>query len=208
MKLYYKPGACSLASHIVLNEIGASFELEKVDTDAGLTESGTDFTTINPNGYVPALQLESGDIVTENTAILQLLGDHGGVGRFLPEAGPIARTRLHEILNFLSSELHKAFGPFFSGKVLSGDERNAAEAAVSRRATYLETILAENRYLLGNEFTVADAYAFVILNWSNFVGIDTAKWPRIHDYLARVQARPAVQKAMKTEGLINDEAAA
>lgn len=208
MKLYYKPGACSLASHIILDEIGRPYELERVDTVAGRTESGADFNRINPNGYVPALKLDNGEIVTENPAILQYLGDQAGAGKLLPDAGSLARTRLQEMLNFLSSELHKAFGPFFSGKALTEDERIAAEAGVNRRAKFIDTQLADKPYLLGNAFSVADAYAFVVLNWSNFVGIDTAQWPHIHDYLGRIQSRPAVQEAMKSEGLIQDEAVA
>ncbi|MBO6518679.1 MAG: glutathione transferase GstA [Rhodospirillales bacterium] len=208
MKLYYKPGACSLASHIILNELGAPFDLEKVDTANGRTENGADYSRISPNGYVPALQLDSGDIVTENPAILQLLGDRATVGSLVPVAGTMARIRLQEMLNFLSSELHKAFGPFFSGQDLTDDERANAEAGVTRRVKFIEATLAEKPYLLGDAFSVADAYAFVVLNWSNFVGIDTSQWPHVHEYLARVQDRPSVRKAMKAEGLIGDEAAA
>jgi len=207
MKLYYKPGACSLAPHIILNEIDADFSLEKVDTDQGLTETGADFAPISPNGYVPALSIPAGDVITENPAVLQYLGDLAPDSGLTPPAGTLARTRLHEILNFLSSELHPAYGPFFSGHDLSAAERKAAEAKVTKWAKYIEARLGGSTYLLGETFTVADAYAFVILNWSNYVGIDLAPWPNIQGYLNRIQARPAVIKSMRAEGLINEEAA-
>lgn len=207
MKLYYKPGACSLASHILLNEIDADFSLEKVDTDQGLTETGADFAPISPNGYVPALSIPTGGVITENPAVLQYLGDLAPDSGLTPPAGTFARTRLHEILNFLSSELHAAYGPFFSGSDLSTSERKAAEAQVTKRAKYIESRLKESAYLLGAQFSVADAYAFVILNWSNYVGIDLAPWPNICAYMDQIQKRPAVLKSMLVEGLIDAEAA-
>lgn len=207
MKLYYKPGACSLASHILLNEIAADFTLEKVDTDAGQTETGADFRHINPNGYVPALAIQSGEIVTENPAVLQYIADLAPDRALTPPAGTLARTRLHEILNFLSSELHTAYSPFFSGRDLNTAEREAAVAQVAKRAGYIEGRLSHSTYLLGDTFTVADAYAFVILNWSNYVGVDLAQWPNIQAYMARIQVRPAVIKSMRVEGLIDAEAA-
>lgn len=207
MKLYYKPGACSLASHILLNEIAADFTLDKVDTDAGHTEDGGDYAPISPNGYVPALVISSGEIVTENPAVLQYIGDLVPDSALTPPSGTLARTRLHEILNFLSSEMHTAFGAFFSGRDLSASERDAAVAQVAKRAGYVEARLDGSTYLLGETFTVADAYAFVILNWSNYVGIDLAPWPNIQAYMNRIQARPAVIKSMRVEGLIDAEAA-
>lgn len=207
MKLYYNPGACSLASHILLNEIAADFSLEKVDTNAGKTETGATYATINPNGYVPALTIPSGEVVTENPAVLQYIGDLAPDSGLTPPAGAFERTRLQEILNFLSSELHVAFGPFFSGRDLTPAERAAAESQVAKRAAFIESKLVGSSYLLGETFTVADAYAFVILNWSNFVGFDLAPWPRIEAFMDRVQARPSVQKSMRAEGLIDAEAA-
>jgi glutathione S-transferase len=207
MKLYYKSGACSLASHILLNEIDADFSLEKVDTEQGLTETGADFAPISPNGYVPALSIPTGDVITENPAVLQYLGDLAPDSGLTPPAGTLARTRLHEILNFLSSELHAAYGPFFSGNELSTSERKAAKAQVTKRAEYIESRLEGSSYLLGAQFSVADAYAFVILNWSNFVDIDLAPWSNIQAYMDRIQNRPAVQKSMFTEDLIETEAA-
>ena len=209
MKLYYKPGACSLAAHIVLNEIGAAFELDRTDTAAGTTESGADFGAINPNGYVPALQLESGDIVTENPAVLQYLADLKPETGLAPAAGTPDRVRLQEALNFVSSELHKAFGPFFSGRELSPEARAEAEAGAARRIDAIERRLRDGRaFLLGDTFTVADAYAFVVLNWTAFVGIDLSRWPSASSFLDRVKARPAVVRAMTDEGLIAAEDAA
>ena len=206
MKLYYKPGACSMASHIALNEIGASFDLDKTDTEAGKTESGGDFRKINPNGYVPALVTEGGDVITENPAVLQYLADQAPEAGLAPMNGTLERTRLQEALNFVSSELHKAFSPFFSGTDLDLEARKNAEANVGRRIDHIEQCLADDRaYILGETFSVADAYAFVVLNWTNFVGIGLATWPKTQAYVARVAARPAVVKAMVTEELIKQE---
>ena len=206
MKLYYKPGACSMASHIALNEIGASFDLDKTDTAAGKTESGDDFRKISPNGYVPALVTDDGDVITENPAVLQYLADQAPEAGLAPTNGTLERTRLQEALNFVSSELHNAFSPFFSGTDLDLEARKKAEANVVRRIDHIERSLADDRtYLLGETFSVADAYAFVVLNWTNFVGIGLATWPKTQAYVARVAARPAVVKAMVTEGLIKQE---
>ena len=172
MKLYYKPGACSLASHIVLNELNIPFELDKTDTDAGKTEAGEDFLKISPNGYVPALINDSGDIITESPAVLQYLADQMPDAGLAPPAGTLERTRLQEMLNFISSELHKAFGPFFSGKDLDADTKQDAADRVCKRIAHIERSLLDDRtYLLGDTFTVVDALAFVVINWSNFVGI-------------------------------------
>jgi len=203
MKLFYKPGACSMASHIILNELGTSFDLDKTDTEAGKTDSGEDFRKISPNGYVPALITDDGDVITENPAVLQYLADQVPDAGLAPPSGTLERTRLQEALNFVSSELHNAFGPLFSGTDLDLDAKKKAEAGVSRRVDHIERSLADGRaYLLGDSFTVADAYAFVVLNWTNFVGISLDAWPKTQAYVARVAARPAVVKAMVTEGLI------
>ena len=209
MILYYKPGACSLASHIVLNEIGASFDLDKTDTDAGKTESGEDFRKISPNGYVPALVTDGGDIITENPAVLQYLADQRPDAELAPPNGTLERTRLQEALNFVSSELHNSFNPFFSGTALEGERRQQVEAGIGRRVTHIERSLADGRaYLLGDTFTVADAYAFVVLNWAGFVGVSLDAWPDTQAYIARVAARPAAVKAMVTEGLVKQGQAA
>lgn len=202
MKLYYKPGACSLASHIVLNELGLEFDLEKTDTEAGTTASGEDFSQVNANGYVPAVRIDSGDVITENAAILQYLAN------LAPEAGLVPRdslggTRLTELLSFLSSELHKAFSPFFAKTQLTSEGRKLAENAVGKRVEHIERRLGDGRsYLLGDAFTVADAYAFVVLNWANFVGIDLSNWPKVKGFVDRIRERPSVIKSMTAEGLI------
>ncbi len=206
MKLHYKPGACSLASHIILNELGISFELDKADTDAGKTEAGEDFRKISPNGYVPALVTDHGEIITENPAVLQYLADQSPDAGLAPPNGTLERSRLQETLNFVSSELHNSFGPFFSGTVLDDDARQQAEAVVGSRVAHIERSLADGRaFLLGDTFTVADAYAFVVLNWAGFVGVSLDAWPKTQAYVAHIAARPASIKAMVAEGLIEQE---
>lgn len=202
MKLFFKPGACSLATHIVLHEVGAKFNLNEVDTDTGQTKSGQDYSIINPKGYVPALELGTGEVLTEGAAILQYVADQHPESRLAPTVGTIARARLQEYLNYTSSELHKAFGPFFSSSSTDQDKKKAG-ILVASKFDYLETLLGDERdYLLGERFSVADAYLFVVINWSNFVGIDLKKWPNIAQFAERVGARPAAQAAMKAEGLI------
>lgn len=207
MKLYYKPGACSMASHIILNELGASFDLDKTDTDANTTEAGGDFLRISPNGYVPALVTDDGHIITENPAVLQYLADQSPDAGLAPPNGTLARTRLQETLNFLSSELHTSFGPFFSGVELDDAWRKKAEAGVQRRAAHIERSLADGRdFLMGDTFSVADAYAFVVLNWAGFVGVSLDAHPKTQSYVARIAARPASIKAMIAEGLMEQAA--
>lgn len=202
MRLFYKSGACSLASHIVLHEIGVPFEIERVDTDKGTTETGRNFREISPNGYVPALELNSGDILTEGAAILQHLADQHPEKHLAPSAGTLPRTRVQEHLNFTASELHKAFGPLFSSAATEED-KTKAKANVSRKLDYVETLIGDGRdYLVDERFSVADAYLFVVCNWCNFVGIDLASWPNVQAFVARVAARPAAQAAMKAEGLL------
>ena len=206
MKLHYKPGACSMASHIVLNELGISFELDKTDTDAAKTEAGEDFSKISPNGYVPALVTDDGEIITENPAVLQYLADQNPEAGLAPPNGTLERTKLQEALNFISSELHKSFGPFFSGVELDDEERRKAETGVGSRAAHIERRLEDGRaFLLGDTFTVADAYAFVVLNWAGFVGVSLDAYPKTQAYVARIAARPASIKAMVAEGLIEQE---
>jgi len=202
MKLFYKPGACSMAAHLLLNEAGASYSLEKVDTDAGLTETGAAYANTNPRGYVPALQFNNGDVLTENVAILHWLGEHYP-GFASDSAGlPIDRFRLLETLSFLSSELHKAFGPYFSGKDFSDAEKAEHLKKLNAKLTQFDDLLEKGGdYLFGDVFSVADAYAFVILNWTNFIGVPLDAWPKTKAYLARIAARPAAQKTLAEEGL-------
>lgn len=202
MHLYYKPGACSMAAHIVLNEVGAAHTRERVDTAKGLTESGADYAAINPRGYVPALRLGSGEVITENAAILQYLGDQFPEHALVPQAGTMARLRLQEALSFLSGELHKAFSPFFSGHEMTEAERAEAMGKLARRLGQFEAMLARTGpYVLGEQLTVADALAFVILNWTHFIGVSLADWPLLAQYTARMGARAAVRQALKEEGL-------
>ncbi|WDI32217.1 glutathione transferase GstA [Hyphococcus flavus] len=207
MKLYYKPGACSLASHIALNEAGADFSIEKVDTKAKRTETGEDFLKISPNGYVPALEVNTGEILTEGPAILQYIADTNKAANLAPENGTVARARVNGYLNFVGSELHKAFGPFFGDTPLEGAAREQAEANVARRFNYLEEELSDGRkFLTGDQFTIADAYLFVVANWTSFAKIDLGQWPNIASFVARVAERPAVQKALAAEGLLKKAA--
>jgi glutathione S-transferase len=202
MKLYYKPGACPLASHIALYETGVAFEIEAVDTDAGLTASGADYRDINPNGYVPALRLDNGAVLTEGAAVLQLIADRHPDARLAPAPGSFERARLHEALNWISAELHKAFGPLFGASATEA-EKSAARAAVAKKFDLIEARFADGRtWMVGDSFTVADAYLFAVANWANFTDIDLSRWPHLAALVGRVSARPSTQKAMKAEGLI------
>ncbi|HEV7319505.1 MAG TPA: glutathione transferase GstA [Ensifer sp.] len=202
MKLYYAPGACSLSPHISLREAGVAFEIVKVDTATHLTEGGDDFKAINPKGYVPALVLETGDVVTEGAAVVQYIADRFPEAGLAPANGTLARTRLQEQLNFIASELHKAFSPLFS-KTASSEAKEAATAQLAKRFGNLEDQFADGRpYLLGDTFTVADANLFTVINWSNHTGVSLAPFPRLDAYLQRIGERPAVRAAMQAEGLV------
>lgn len=204
MKLYYMPGACSLAAHIALNEIGATFDIEKVDGATKRTESGRDFAELNPNGYVPALELDDGEVLIEAPAILQYLADTKPETGLAPAAGTLERVRVQQHLNFIASELHKSFTPFFAAQPPEGEAREIATSKLNKRMDYLEGLLADGReYLMGETFTVADAYAGVVASWSTPVGIDLGAWPNIAAYVARITGRPAAAEAMRREGLLN-----
>ncbi len=203
MKLYYKPGACSLASHIILKEIGHDFEDESVDTDNQITESDDNFSKINPKGYVPALRLDDGKILTEGAAVLQYLADQNPEADLAPESGTLERAHLQEHLNYTSTELHKAFGPLFPPSA-SDEEKQSAKENVGRKMDHLESIFDDGRnYLIGDKFCVADAYFFVVSSWAIPTGIGLDKWPRIADFSTRVAGREKVQNAMRAEGLVN-----
>lgn len=202
MKLYFKPGACSLASHIILREAGLDHVLEEVDTDKKQTKSGQGYLQINPKGYVPALQLNNGEILTEGASVLQYLGDVSDAV-FVPENGTVEKARLQEYLNYTSSELHKAFGPLFNSGS-TDQQKQAAKEAVAEKFNYVESLFQDGRiYLLGGLFSVADAYLFVVSNWAIFVGIDLENWPKLAAFIDRVAQREATQEAMKAEGLIS-----
>jgi glutathione S-transferase len=200
MKLYYSPGACSLASHIVLAESGAEYSVERADIRAKTTESGGDFTAISPRGAVPVLVLEDGEVLTEGVAIMQFVADSVTPGK-LPAAGTLARARLQEALNFVSTEVHKTYSPFFRG--LEGAVKEAQLALLNNRLALVEARLADGRdYLLGADFTPADAYLFTVTNWSKGIGHDLSAFPKLEAVRARIAARPAVQAAMRAEGLL------
>jgi glutathione S-transferase len=200
MKLYYSPGACSLASRISLHEIGRDAEFVKTDIRAKKTEDGRDYREINPMGYVPALELDDGSILTENGAILPYIASLKP-GAVAPTGDALADARLHEVLGFLGSELHKAYGPFFGGA--EGSARESALDRLKPRIAHVEYLLGDGRdYLFGDRFSVADAYAFVILSWAGHFGIPLDEWPNVKSFLARVAARPAVRQALLEEGLL------
>ena len=200
MKLYYSPGACSLSPHIVLNEAGLAYELEKVNLGKHRTAGGADFYAINPKGYVPALELDGGELLTEGPAIVQYLADRKPESKLAPPAGTLERYRLIEWLNFISTELHKQFGPLFHN---AGEEiKDRQRALIGKRFDYVEAQLAGKPYLLGDTFTVADAYLFTMLTWTKHAGIDLGRWPALNDYFARVGARPQVQATLRQEGLV------
>jgi glutathione S-transferase len=200
MKLYFAPGACSLATHIVLREAGYTFDLEKVDLAKKQTASGEDYTQINPKGYVPALRLGNGEVLTEAAVTLQYLADQKPESGLAPKTGTMERYRLMEWLNFTSSEIHKQFGPLFNPKITQEWKENQLDL-LSRRFDYLTERLKGKPYLMGEQFTVADAYLFTVLNWSNLFKVDLGKWPTLKDYITNVAARPAVREAMRAEGL-------
>jgi glutathione S-transferase len=202
MKLYYKPGACSLASHIILREIGEDFELDRVDTVHKKTESGADYLKINPKGYVPLLQLDSGETISEGVAILQYIADQHPEAGLVPESGTLQRARLHEHLNYIASELHKSFSPFFAPSS-TDEDRQKVKTSVAPKLDHFESIFSDGRkYLLGDKFSVADAYLFVVTRWTKPTGIDLDKWPNLATFMERVAAREHVKEAMRVEGLI------
>jgi glutathione S-transferase len=200
MKLYFAPGACSMAPHIVLREAAYRFDLEKVDLANKQTERGENYMNINPKGYVPALTLDDGDVLTEVAVILQYLADQKPESGLAPKLGTKERYRLMEWLNFISSELHKGFGSLFNPKI-PAEWREAQVERLGQRFDYLTHQLNGKPYLTGDSFTVADAYLFTILNWSALLKVDLKKWPRLQDYLTQVAARPSVGEAMQAEGL-------
>ena len=201
MKLYYAPGTCSLAPHIALREAGLEFGLEKVDLGTRKTEGGADFTAVNANGYVPALDLDGGEVLTEGPAIVQYIADRKPAANLAPANGTLARARLQEQLNFISTELHKSFSPLFKSDSTEA-EKDKARAKVRSRFDHVERLLSDRRaYLAGDAFSVADAYLFTVARWTKPTGIGLDNWPHLKDYVARVAARPAVQAALKAEGL-------
>lgn len=202
MKLYYAPGACSLAPHIVLEEGGFTYESEAIDLRGNrTTSSGKDFSEINPKGYVPTLVLDDGQVLTEGPAINQYLADRVPEKKLAPPNGSMERYRLQEWLTFLGTELHKSFSPLFN-PAASDDWKKASMETLDRRLTYIAQQLGSKQFLVGDNFTIVDAYLFTILSWGQYVGLDIGKWPALKEYHGRIFMRPAVQAALKAEGLI------
>jgi len=201
MKLYFSPGACSLSPHIVLLEAGLPFTLEKVDLRSKVTASGQDFRTINSKGYVPALETDSGAILTEGPAIVQYLADRAPEKLLAPAPGTMERYQLMSWLNFIGTEIHKNYGPFF--KPDAGDELKAyAKGNLLQRYGYVEKMLEGRDYLGGERFSVADVYLFVVTNWAGHLKLDLSAFTNVLAFQKRIGARPAVQQALRAEGLI------
>jgi glutathione S-transferase len=201
MKLYFSPGACSLSPHIVLLEAGLAFTTERVNIRKKLTAGGADYTMINPKGYVPALELDNGAVLTEGPAIVQYIADLAPEKQLAPAHGTMEHYRLMEWLNYIGTELHKSFGPLFNPA--AGDEpKAAARALLTRRFGYVAQMLEGREYLVGGRFSVADAYLFTVANWAPVVQFDMSAWPVLNAFQDRIAARPAVRQAMRDEGLL------
>ena len=201
MKLYYSPGTCALSPHIVLHEAGLSFEPVLASTKTHKLADGTDYYTINPKGYVPLLELSDGTRLTEGPAIVQYIADQVPDKHLAPANGTFERYRLQEWLNFITSELHKGYSPLFNPATPAEFKPVVSQRLVDRYK-WIEGQLAGKSYLMGEHFSVADAYLFTVTNWSRHVGIDLSGLPNLQAFMARMAARPAVQKAMKEEGLL------
>jgi len=201
MKLYYSPGACSLSPHIALLEAGLPYDLVKVDLRAKKLENGDDYLKVNPKGQVPALALDSGELVTEGPVIVQMIADKASGKNLAPARDSAERYKLLEWLNFVGTELHKNFGPMFS-PILSDDAKAFFKDRVMGKFKYLDGVLAGHDYLMGKQFTVADGYLFTMLCWADRMKFDLSALPNLLAYKARVAARPAVQEALTKEGLL------
>ncbi len=200
MKLYYAPAACSLSPHIVLREAGLAFDMTRVDLATGKTETGADFATVNPNGYVPVLVLDDGSLLMEGPAIVQYLADRVPEKKLAPPNGTLERYRLQAMLNFIATELHKAFGALFN-PAAGDDWKKAARTQIGARLASVQDQL-KGPFLFGDQFSVADAYLFTVLSWGKYCDIDIAQWPKLAEYTGRIAQRPAVQAALKAEGLL------
>lgn len=198
MKLYYAPGACSLSPHIVAREAGIALELEKVDLAAKRTGSGEDFREVNPKGYVPALKLDDGTVLTEGPAIIQYLVDRKPDSGLAPAAGGATRYKFVEWLAFLNSEIHKTWSGLWNPKA----ERAPIEAKLAQRLDWLDAELGKRPYLSGERFSAPDAYLFTLLSWAGPTKVELSRWPSLQQFVARIAARPKVQEALRAEGLV------
>jgi glutathione S-transferase len=201
MKLYYFSDACSLASNISLREADLRFELVKVDRRTKKTADGLDFNEVNPKGYVPALRLDNGEVLTENVAVLQYIADRNPAAQLAPAAGSLERYRLMEWLGFINSEVHKNFSPLFRDDAHE-EVKQYARRALGVRLDYLHRSIGNRTFLTGEPFTVADAYLFTVLGWGRYVNVDLGQWPQLQRYVERVGARPHVIEALKSERLL------
>lgn len=199
MKLYYSPGACSLAAHIVAREAGLPLDLAKVDLKEHKLEGGGDYYETNPKGYVPALEVDDGSTLTENVAILNFLADHTGDKLLTPKHGSMERYRLEEWLGFITTEIHKSFTPLFQGA--GGEERNRSKEKILKRLGYVESRLAGQNYLMGPEMSVADAYLYVMLTWAKKMHLDIGSLSNLNAFFARMSQRNGVKRALEEEGL-------
>jgi glutathione S-transferase len=201
MKLYYSPGACSLSAHIALCESGLPFEAIKAPTKTHTLDDGTDYYTINPLGYVPLLVMADGTKLTEGPAIVQYVADQAAGKNLAPANGTLPRYKLQSLLNYIGTELHKGFSPLFN-PAFPAEVKDAAKQRLAGRLAWIDGELAGKQYLLGDQFSVADAYLFVVSNWAKPMNIDLSGYPNLLALRERVAARPGVQAAMKAEGLL------
>jgi glutathione S-transferase len=201
MKLFYAPGACSLSPHIALLEAGLPFTLHKVDLKAKTIESGGDFNGVNGKGYVPALELDNGEVLTEGPAIVQYIADQKPAAALAPPAGTLERYKLQEWLNFITSEVHKPMGSMFN-PAQTAEWKDAVKVTLSKRLDWVAKQLQDKSHLMGEKFSVADGYLFTVLSWASHVGFDLGKWPILQQYSARIAARPKVTEALRAEGLV------
>lgn len=208
MKLYYKAGACSLAPHIVMAEMNMVYETESVDLKTKMLANGDDYRTINPNGSVPALKMETGEILTEGAVIMQYLADQKPEAGLMPKFGTTERYRALEWLNFVATDLHKNYSPlFFAGMIVQNTEgqtemKKFYVEMLDKKIAIASQRLGDKKFAMGDSFTIVDAYLFTVLGWSKFVGVDYSKYSNITNYMSRVAERPSVMRAMKEEGLM------
>lgn len=207
MKLYFSPGTCSLSPHIVLNEAAFEFTIERVDLKKHATASGEPLASVHGKNYVPILELDDGQRLTEGPVIVQYVADLKPQAGLIPAAGTMERYRVLEWLNYTSSELHKTFYPLFHPELPVDDWRAFARDKITRTFDWVSSQLGEQQYVTGSRFTVADAYLFTVVNWANFVGVELSRWPTLSRYLARVASRPAVAKTLRAEGVTVKQAA-
>lgn len=200
MKLYYAPGACSLSPHIVLREANVPFQLVKTDLKAKTTEDGQDFRKVNGAGYIPALELDDGTVITEGPVIVQYIADQLGGSHLAPPNGTLQRYRLQSWLNFVGTELHKGFSPLFN-PLVTGEARAVLVDRLSSRIAHLDQHLADKDYIMGAEFSLPDAYAYTVLNWATPRKVDLSPFKNIGPYMDRISKRPSVQAAREAEGM-------